>query len=83
MPVDGREARILARDINGDGVDELFLYGDGDWIRAYDQLLQPLEGFPVQGHWKPDFQDMNRDGVLDMVTGTLGNNLVVYSILGP
>lgn len=76
----GKDARLLARDVDGDGSDELFVYGSGAFIDAYDATLRSLPGFPVKGYTEPRFIDFNRDRKLDMVTAGLDNAIYAYSL---
>jgi hypothetical protein len=77
--VDGKDARILIADLNGDGRDEILLYGSGAFIAGYDAALRPLPGFPVKGVSRPQLVDLDRDGRLDLLTAGLDGKIYAYA----
>ncbi len=77
--MDGKDARILIADIDGDGREEILLYGSGAFIAGYDAALRPLPGFPVKGVTRPQLVDLDRDGRLDLLTAGLDGKIYAYA----
>jgi hypothetical protein len=77
--LDGKDARILVADLDGDGRDEILLYGSGAFIAGYDAGLRPLPGFPVKGLSRPQLVDLDRDGKLDLLTAGLDGKIYAYA----
>jgi len=77
--LDGKEARILVADLNGDGRDEILLYGSGAFVAGYDAALRPLPGFPVKGVSRPQLVDLDRDGRRDLLTAGLDGKIYAYT----
>ena len=80
--LDGKSARILAADINGDGKDEILLYGSGAFIEGYDASFRLLPGFPVKGVSRPQLVDIDRDGRPDFVTAGIDGKIYAYTMAG-
>ena len=78
--LDGKNARILTADIDGDGKDEILLYGSGAFIEGYDLSLRPLPGFPVKGVSRPQLVDIDRDGRPDFVTAGIDGLIYAYTM---
>lgn len=77
--LDGKNARILIADLDGDGRDEILLYGSGAFIAGYDGAFRPLPGFPVKGVSRPQLVDLDRDGRLDLLTAGLDGKIYAYA----
>ena len=80
--LDGKNARILMADIDGDGKDEVLLYGSGAFIEGYDDSFRPLPGFPVKGVSRPQLIDIDRDGRTDFVTAGIDGRIYAYTMMG-
>jgi hypothetical protein len=78
--LDGKSARIFTADIDGDGKDEILLYGSGAFIEGFDASLRPLPGFPVKGVSRPQLVDIDRDGRLDLVTAGIDGKVYAYTM---
>ncbi len=76
----GRNAKLLAYDVDRDGSDELFVYGGNNFVIGLDALLELLPGFPVTGGRRPAFDDVNLDGSRDMLTAGFDNKLYAYEL---
>jgi hypothetical protein len=77
--LDGKDARILIADLDGDGREEILLYGSGAFIAGYDAAFRPLPGFPVKGVSRPQLVDLDRDGRLDLLTAGLDGKIYAYA----
>jgi hypothetical protein len=77
--LDGKDARILTADLDGDGRDDILLYGSGAFIAGYDAVLRPLPGFPVKGVSRPQLVDLDRDGRMDLLTAGLDGRIYAYA----
>jgi hypothetical protein len=64
----------------GDGGSEILLYGSGAFIAGYDDAFRPLPGFPVKGATLPQLVDLDRDGVMDLVTAGLDGKVYAYTM---
>ncbi|WP_028973037.1 hypothetical protein [Spirochaeta cellobiosiphila] len=73
-------AGIIGYDINDDGIEELFLYGAGSKIYGWTKEGKLLEGFPVEGHFKPVFTDLDSNGIPEMITGGLDRKIYAYTV---
>ncbi|MBN2353240.1 MAG: DUF3352 domain-containing protein [Spirochaetales bacterium] len=76
----GRNAKLLADDVDRDGIDELFIYGGNNFVIGLDALLELLPGFPVTGGRRPAFNDVNLDGRKDMLTAGFDNRIYAYEL---
>ncbi|MBN2652048.1 MAG: VCBS repeat-containing protein [Spirochaetales bacterium] len=74
----GRESKLVAKDFNNNKTDEIFIYGDANYILGYTNKLSPLKNFPIIGSGMPDFADYDRDGKDEIVCKDLNNNINVY-----
>ncbi len=74
------EVCLLAYDIEGDGRDELFLHSAGNRIFGWDSTLTPLSGFPLDGHYRPVFTDLDGDGTPEMISGGVDKKIYAYSL---
>jgi len=63
----GKEARLVLRDIDGDGLEEAFIYGAGGAVGGIDHDLSPLAGFPLPGGREPAFADLDGDGRVELI----------------
>jgi hypothetical protein len=77
--VDGKDARILIADLEGDGREEILLYGSGAFVAGYDTTFGPLPGFPVKGVSRPQLIDLDRDGRPDLLTAGLDGKIYAYA----
>ncbi|MBN1241717.1 MAG: hypothetical protein JXA15_03295 [Spirochaetales bacterium] len=64
----GKEARLMLRDVDGDGLEEAFVYGAGGAVGGIDHDLSPLAGFPLPGGREPSFADLDGDGRVELVS---------------
>jgi hypothetical protein len=80
--LDGRRAQILCADLNGDGRQEILLYGADSFITGYDDSLRPLPGFPVKGYSRPQVLDLNKDGGRELVTAGIDGKIYAYAVSG-
>jgi hypothetical protein len=78
--VGGKSARILAADVDGDGGQEVLLYGSGAFIAGLDAAFRALPGFPVKGAGRPQIVDMDQDGAPDFVTAGLDGAIYAYTM---
>ena len=76
----GRHSSLMAYDIDRDGIDEMFIYGGGNYVLGLDKNLELLPGFPVKGGRRPAFTDINLDGKPEMVTAGFDNQLYAYEL---
>lgn len=74
------EARLFAKDIDGDKSDEIFLYGGKNNLDGFDTNLQRLPGFPVRGSYQPQFVDLKFDGKPELISGSWDGNIYAYII---
>jgi hypothetical protein len=78
--VGGKGARILAADVDGNGEQELLLYGSGAFIAGFDSAFHELPGFPVKGVGRPWIVDLDQDGAPDFVTTGLDGKIYAYTM---
>lgn len=78
--LNGRETSAVLKDVSGDGIPEIFLYGDKNSISGLDQKLRDLPGFPVKGRTEPHFTDLNGDGKPEMLTITVDGKISAYTL---
>ena len=64
----GKNSKLFSYDANNDGQDELYIYGDFNYIVGLNSSLLPLKGFPVKAHGRPAFSDLDFDGKEELVT---------------
>ncbi|MDC7220941.1 MAG: VCBS repeat-containing protein [Spirochaetales bacterium] len=77
---ESEDTRLLPYDIDGDGRDELFLYGAGSRLYGWQSDFSPLPGFPVTGHYKPEFQDLDNNGKMEIISGGMDGKIHAYTI---
>jgi hypothetical protein len=77
--LDGRSARICILDVDGNGRDEILLYGSGAFIAGYDAELRPLPGFPIKGVSRPQAADIDSNGTTDIVTTGMDGRIYAYT----
>lgn len=77
--ISGREARLSAFDLDKDGSDEIFVWGDKNTIEGLNLDLQSLPGFPVAGSQQPAFLDLNLDGTIDVVAGSFDGKIHAWT----
>mgnify|MGYP000453629335 CR=1 FL=1 len=75
-----RKSRMIAYDIDRDGIDELFIYGARNFVIGLDAKLEMLPGFPVAGGRKPAFGNLNNDAWLEMIVAGFDDKLYVYEL---
>jgi hypothetical protein len=75
-----KDFHISIEDVDGSALSEIFIYGGTNNIYAFDSTLTLLPGFPVIGSSEPSFYDLNNDGDIEMVTGSVEKKIYVYSI---
>ncbi|MBN2737943.1 MAG: hypothetical protein JXR70_13240 [Spirochaetales bacterium] len=75
-----KKNRMLLFDFDGDGIEEIFIYGEKNQIFGLGRNLEPLPGFPVKGSMKPAFSDLNFDRKIEMVTGSFDNHIYAYTL---
>ncbi len=73
------DARITTFDLNGDNIEEIFIYNNGNLIYALSSELVEMEGFPINGNSKPDFYDLNNDNNIEVISAGLDENIHVYT----
>lgn len=71
---------LVARDWDGDGLEEIFASGGGDALYAYDGAFRPLPAFPVAGAGRPSFIDLDGDGGLDLVVRGIDHAINAYAL---
>lgn len=79
----GREPVISARDINRDGIPEIFVTGEGNAVYAFTSSLESLAGFPVPGTGRPAFADINGDGLPELLSSGVDGTIQAVSFKGP
>lgn len=75
-----KEARLEVYDIDGDGLDEIFIYGGTNYIVGMSADAEILPGFPVKGATRPSFYDLNFDGTVELITAGVDDNIYAYSM---
>jgi hypothetical protein len=75
-----KKSALSVYDIDGDRIDELFIYGANNFVIGLDSNLELLPGFPVKGGRKPAFVDINLDGRKEMVVAGFDNQLYAYEL---
>lgn len=76
--VNGKHYKLSTEII--DGKDILFLYGGSNNIYAFNNKLQLLPDFPINGMSKPTVVDINSDGVTEVISVGSDNKQHIYSI---
>lgn len=76
----GKNSRITAFDFDKDGIEELFIYGEKNFITGLGRGFEALPGFPVIGSKAPSFGDLNYDGMTEMITGSFDGNIYAYTL---
>ncbi|MDC7223908.1 MAG: VCBS repeat-containing protein, partial [Spirochaetales bacterium] len=77
---ESEETRFTAYDVDGDGLDELFLHSVGNRIYGWRSDFTEIPGFPVPGHYRPEFLDLDADGTIEMITGGMDDKIHGYTI---
>ncbi len=75
-----KSSRIKLFDINKDGNEEIFIYGDYDYIIGLDSQFQAIKNFPITGTKEPSFADLNFDGNYEIITAGMDKKLYAYYI---
>jgi hypothetical protein len=75
-----RDFSLYTYDTDGDGEEEIFIYGGGNAIYGFDSSLKKLLGFPVKGSSNPVFFDFNGDGFIELFTLSFDENIYAYTI---
>lgn len=73
-------AVLLARDIDNNGVDELFIHGSAHLVFGFDLELDVLPGFPLIGSSEPVFADLDTDGNTEMLVTSPIGRLYAYTV---
>lgn len=76
----GRGRSVSVKDVDGDGLEEVFVSGGGDALHAYDGDLRPLAGFPLPGSGAPLFIDVDGDGRDELVVRGADDTVRAYSL---
>lgn len=76
----GKDARLAAFDADGDGFDEIFIYGSGGIVSGFALDGTPLTGFPQPGNLALAFADMNNDGAIDMVSASRDGTVYAVTV---
>ncbi|MGC8765354.1 MAG: hypothetical protein ACP5QT_05665 [Brevinematia bacterium] len=71
-------AGVLIFDVDGDESDEIFIYGDDNFIYAFSIELNEIEGFPIKGVARPVFFDLNNDNNVELISAD-PDNIYVYT----
>lgn len=65
--VAGKSSRLLTYDADRNGENELYIYGDFNYIVGLDDSLLNLKGFPIKGSGMPSFSDLDFDGKEELI----------------
>lgn len=74
------DSRLTVRDLDHNGREELLAYGSNGLIWAWNDRLEPLADFPVNGVTEPQFWDLDRDGFLEMISGDGQRRMFVHTL---
>ncbi|MDR0601951.1 MAG: VCBS repeat-containing protein, partial [Treponema sp.] len=66
---------IIAADVDGDKVPEIFFSGEGNALYGYTRNFSSLDGFPLPLWGQPSFADLNGDGKSECTGTGLDNRL--------
>jgi hypothetical protein len=67
-------------DVTQDGIDEIFTYGDSNFVRGFDWNLGSLEGFPIKGSYRPWLVDINLDQKPELVIPSVEGKVYAYTM---
>jgi hypothetical protein len=69
------EGCILCADVDGDGIAEIFITGEGNALYGYSRNLISIEGFPLPVWGRPVFADLDGDGIMDCAGAGMDDKL--------
>ncbi len=69
---------VLASDVDGDGVPEIFVSGDGNALFGYTRAFALMDGFPLPIWGTPAIADVNGDGTVECAGVGLDNRLYCW-----
>jgi hypothetical protein len=69
------EGCILCADVDGDGIAEIFITGEGNALYGYSRNLISIEGFPLPVWGTPVFADLDGDGIMDCAGAGMDDRL--------
>ncbi len=77
------EAKLAQGDLDGDGLNEIVVYGFGNRIWVLDQNLRHLAPQGLQGYSEPAYFDLNGDRRLDLITVGLDQQIYAWAFPRP
>lgn len=77
------EAKLGQADLDGDGLNEIVVYGFGNRIWVLDQNLRFLAPQGIQGYSEPAYFDLNGDRRLDLITVGLNQQIYAWAFPRP
>ncbi len=75
-----RDGYITLADYNGDGVDEVFVSGDGNLLYGFTDSLELIRGFPIAAWGTPVFMDINGNTFMECIAPALNNTVSAWKI---
>lgn len=69
---------ITLMDITGDKLDDVLISGGGNAMYAYTSNLAEMDGFPIAGTGIPCLIDVDGDGIRELITCGIDNNIHSY-----
>lgn len=69
---------ITLMDLTGDNLDDVLVSGGGNAVYAYTSNLAEMYGFPVAGKGEPCLIDVDGDGITELITCGIDNNIHSY-----
>jgi hypothetical protein len=78
--LNGQKASLVVMDVTQDGIDEIFTYGDSNFVRGFDWNLGSLEGFPIKGSYRPWLVDINLDQKPELVIPSVEGKVYAYTM---
>ncbi|MDR2897629.1 MAG: VCBS repeat-containing protein, partial [Spirochaetaceae bacterium] len=73
-----RSGYITLADYNGDGIDEVFVCGDGPLLYGFTDSLEAIPGFPLEARGVPVFMDVDGDGFPECLAPAPNNTISAW-----
>ena len=66
---------ITEADVDGDGIPEIFISGEGNALYGYTRNMISIDGFPLSAWGKPAIGDLDGDNITDLAALGMDNKL--------